>query len=139
MSDRKNTNEKGSISNEDILLAINSFKIEISETIDDVLSAINSFSTRVDERMDVLDGDTKDVNNDISEMRTDLNKVQSQMVTKDYLDKRVSEMKGESISLVRKEDAKLATTIELLKKKEILSEQEQNVLLRMEPFPKLIP
>jgi len=111
-----------------------SFKKEVLGAIEDVLVAVNSFSTRVDEQFESVDSRLGALEGDLSEVKKQL----TQMVTKDYLDKRVSEMNGESISLVRKEDAKLFSTIELLNKKDIISEEEKNVLLKMELFPKVV-
>ena len=98
---------------------------------------MNDTSSTTDKRFDKIDERMDDIEGDVSDVKKQLTQVTERDY--DYLDKRVSETKGESISLVRKEDSKLATTIELLKKKDVISEQEQNVLLRMEPFPKLIP
>ena len=114
-------------------------KQEVLGAIEDVLIAVNALSTKMDADVEGLKNEMGEMKKEIGVMRTDLNYVQSQMVTKDYLDKRVSEIRGESIPLVRKEDEKLSATIGLLCNKDVISKEEQKVLLKMEPFPKLVP
>jgi hypothetical protein len=69
--------------------------------------------------------------------KVELEHVENQMITKDYLDDKLEEHHGNMIILMRKGDAKLFRLVELLKEKNVLNDEEVKSLLSMEPFPKL--
>lgn len=82
----------------------------------EILEAINEFSSKVDERFD---------------------KIEATMVTKDYLDEKLADLRGDLVVLVRKEDTKVGKLIEVLKRRKVISEDETKEILSMEPFAKL--
>lgn len=77
---------------------------------------------------------TKD---DLASLQKQIDHVENQMVTKDYLDDKLAKHHGDIVVLMRKEDVKLLRLVELLKEKNVLNEAEAKELLAMEPFPKL--
>ncbi len=87
----------------------------------EILEAINDFSTHVDDRFDGVE--------------SRLNKVESTMVTKDYLDEKLSDLRGDLVVLVRKEDRKLAATLEILVERSVITEDDARRILELEPFP----
>ncbi len=92
-------------------------------TNQDIIEAIGEFSNRVDGRFDKI------------EQR--LNRVESTMVTKEYLDEKMADQRGDLTILMRKEDTKVRALTELLCQKKIITPEEQKRLLGMEPFPQL--
>ena len=82
-------------------------------TIQDVLNAINNFAGYVEERF---------------------TKIEETMVTKDYLDEKLADFRGDMVVLVRKEDTKLTSLISLLAHKNVLSKTEERQISNMEPF-----
>ncbi|MFH2136349.1 MAG: hypothetical protein ABII19_01790 [Patescibacteria group bacterium] len=74
----------------------------------------------------------------LEQVKSDLEHVENQMVTKDYLDTKLVEHYGNIVVLMRKGDGKLLRLVELLKEKNVLSDEEVKSLLVMEPFPKLV-
>ena len=89
----------------------------------EILGAINEFSSRVDERLDKLEGK--------------VDKIEATMVTKDYLDEKMADLRGDLVVLMRKEDTKVVKLIEILKRRKIITEIEEKEILSMEPFAKL--
>jgi len=79
---------------------------------------------RIDERFDSID--------------KRLNKIEATMVTKDYLDDKLADLRGDLVVLMRKEDKKLQTLVDVLLKRKVISEKEKNHILSMEPFPQLL-
>lgn len=67
--------------------------------------------------------------------KEDIEELKAQMVTKDYLDEKLSDLRGDLVVSMRKEDRKVRRLIELLRDKKILGEPEVGELLSMEPFP----
>jgi hypothetical protein len=59
------------------------------------------------------------------------------MVTKDYLDDKLADLRGDIVVLMRKEDKKLRALIEVLQKRKVISEDEVRQILSLEPFPQL--
>jgi hypothetical protein len=93
-------------------------------TSKDILEAINSFFNDVERRFESID------------RRFD--KIEAVMVTKDYLDEKLADLREDMVVLTRKEDMKLLTLIKILKEKNLISSDEEKRLLKMEPFPQLI-
>ncbi|MFA6306229.1 MAG: hypothetical protein WCV70_00330 [Patescibacteria group bacterium] len=89
----------------------------------EILEAINEFSTRVDERFDRLEGR--------------VGKIEATMVTKDYLDDKLGDLRGDLVVLMRKEDTKMIKLVEILKRRAVITEAEEKEILSMEPFAKL--
>ena len=89
----------------------------------EILGAINEFSSRVDERLDKLEGK--------------VDKIEATMVTKDYLDEKMADLRGDLVVLMRKEDTKAVKLIEILKRRKVITEIEEKEILSMEPFAKL--
>ena len=92
-------------------------------TIYEVLSAVNEFATNVEGRFNKID--------------KRLTKIESTMVTKEYLDEKLSDLRGDLTILIRKEDTKLKTVIDILFEKKIFTEADKKRVLTLEPFPQL--
>ncbi|MFH0794292.1 MAG: hypothetical protein V2A74_09710 [bacterium] len=107
-------------------------------TNNEILEAINEFSTKVDGRFDKVDERLGIVEKDVSSLKTDVGYLKSNMVTKDHLDEKLTELKGEIILIIRKEDLKLTSLVELLRKNEAVTTDGQRQILSMEPFPQLL-
>jgi len=79
----------------------------------------------------------QNVNPALDALQGQINHIQNQMVTKDYLDEKLLDLRGDLVISMRKEDVKLSRLVELLKAKAVLNEDEAKEILSMEPFPKL--
>ncbi len=84
----------------------------------EILEAINEFSNKTDERF---------------------SKIEVTMVTKDYLDDKLSDLRGDLVVLMRKEDNKMVRLIDILKKRKVITETDEKEILSLEPFAKLYP
>jgi predicted transcriptional regulator YheO len=65
-------------------------------------------------------------------------RVEAVMVTKDYLDEKLADLRGDLVVLMRKEDRKVEQIIQKLKEKRIFSDRDAQEILAMEPFPKSV-
>lgn len=74
----------------------------------------------------------------LDEIHVKLNRIESEMVTKDFLTEKMSDMKGDLVILMRKEDHKVVRLVEVLKAKQVLAPEEAREILGMEPFPQLV-
>lgn len=100
-------------------------------TIDDVLVAVNKFATDTEQRFQKIEGVT-------TQLQKDVTQIKASMVTKDYLDIKLADLKGDIISTLRKEDIKLATLVDKLTEKKVLSQADAKQILTLEPFPQLM-
>jgi len=71
-----------------------------SATINDVLEVVNTFADETHREFSNIKGE-------ISEIKGKMTKV----VTKDYLDEKMSDLRGDLVVMTRKEDTKLKTLV----------------------------
>ncbi|MFA6042983.1 MAG: hypothetical protein WCV85_03495 [Patescibacteria group bacterium] len=107
-------------------------------SIDDVLEAVHALSVYVDKRFDTLearfDGRINGLDTRFSGVEKRLMSVGSQMVTKDYLDGKLADLRGDLTLLTRKEDSKLLAIVDLLYGKRIMTKTERQQIMALEPF-----
>jgi hypothetical protein len=99
----------------------------VKEGTDDVAIAVNKGFDESEGKM----------NDRFDEVERRLTKVEANMVTRDYLDDKMTDLRGDLVVLMRKEDNKLKTLIDILKEKRVISSDDEKRILAMEPFPEL--
>lgn len=111
-------------------------------TLQDVLDAVNESSTAIENRLQKIEGDISGVKSDVTSLKSDvtslksdLTSIKSSMVTKDYLDDKIADLKGDLVLLMRKEDTKLRALVEVSQKRKIITEDDVKQILSMDPFP----
>jgi len=102
----------------------------IEESQSEILEAINNFANNTEQRF-------QNIESDLSTVKSNLSTVKSTMVTKDYLDDKLTDLRGDLVIVLRKEDTKLKTLMNVLKNKNIISEEEVKIINALEPFPQL--
>ena len=76
----------------------------------------------------------QNINPQLDDMRSDIASIKATMVTKDYLDEKMADLRGDLVVMVRKEDTKLRELVTILKEKSVLQEPDVKRILAMEPF-----
>ena len=74
---------------------------------------------------------------DITTMKSDIVNIKSTMVTKDYLDDKLSDLRGDLTLLMRKEDTKVAMLVKILRARDVITEDDKQQIFAMEPFPQM--
>jgi hypothetical protein len=142
----------------DIIRLVYYFYMEEETTKNEILGAINEFATKTEERFQKIDNnlnvlkddvrilkddvhvlkdDVRVLKDDVIVLKDDVGTLNSQMVTKAYLDDKNANLRGDIITVVRKGDTKTVALMRILRKKNILTDDDMNDLLAMEPFPDL--
>jgi len=110
----------------------------------EILEAINEFSTHVDQQHESLKSEIGDIKSEIGGIKSEIGDIKKEvgsikalMVTKDYLDEKLADLRGDLVVLMRKEDTKVVKLIEILKRRKVITEIEEKEILSMEPFAKL--
>ncbi len=134
----QNNNKKTTLN--DVLSSVNTLSEKVntlskkvntlSETVNDLAEAVNIFATKTEERFDKLEDSLDGVEGEIGSIK-------SQMVTKDYLDRKMAEQRGDMMILLRKEDTKVKTVVEILADKKVFTPEDKNKVMGMEPFAQL--
>ncbi|MBI2099218.1 hypothetical protein HYT45_02250 [Candidatus Uhrbacteria bacterium] len=113
-------------------------------TTNEVLEAINTLSTHIDERFTRVENDITGIKGDITGIKGDITgikgeiiEIKATMVTKDYLDDKLADLRGDLVVLMRKEDKKVQSLVELLHSKKVISEEEAKRILSMDLFPQV--
>ncbi len=101
---------------------------EVAKVIED------NVNPQIDGLRKQMDG----IHNQMKEMRTDITKIQATMVTKDYLDEKLGDLRGDMVVLMRKEDSKLRSLVNILRSKNMLNDDDVKQLFTMEPFAQLM-
>ncbi len=99
----------------------------------EILSAINAFSTNVNERFEKIDERFEKIDERFEKAEGKM----TTLVTKDYLDEKMADLRGDLVVLMRKEDTKLLKLVDILKNRKVISESEEKQILSLEPFSKL--
>lgn len=112
-------------------------------TIGDVLEAINEFSTNVDKRFDTLETRvtrieetmvTKDdLRYEVDRLDSKIGKLRSDLI--DYIADQNMNLRGDIIQVVRGEDRKVVSLVQLLVQKSLITKKEAEGIVAMQPFP----
>ena len=71
-------------------------------TIGDVREAVNTLSTHVDGQFRRVDEQLREIKGDITQLKGDVTQMKATMVTKDYLDDKLADLRGDLVVLMRK-------------------------------------
>ena len=111
----------------------------------EILETINTYAQRMEKRLQniesnigTLKSDVGTLKSDVGTLKSDVGYLTSNMVTKDYLDEKLADLRGDFVVLTRKEDQKLKQLVEILRSKNVLDDSEVKKLFTMEPFPQLM-
>src|SRR3989344_4755544 len=112
-----------------------------SATADDVLAAVNTFADETHQEFSNIKGEISGIKGEISGIKGEISGIKGEiisikatMVTKDYLDEKMSDLRGDLVVMMRKEDTKLKTLVGVLKEKSVLDSNDVKRIYSMEPF-----
>ena len=97
---------------------------EGQSTLQDLMEVINNFATRVQ-------GEFTEIHTDIANIKGQL---ATRVVTKDYLDEKLLDLKGELFSRTKKEDRQFTTLVNILTTKKILTKTEKRRIGELSPL-----
>lgn len=95
------------------------------QTLQDILETVNFIK------------DNAVTKSEFSDLKKDVTSIQATIVTKDYLDDKLADLRGDLVILMRKEDTKLKTLVEILRERGVIGKVETERIFGMEPFPQL--
>jgi len=100
---------------------------KMDNKIDDLITITKNSFEEQDKRIDKK----------FAEQDKKINSLKQTMVTKDYLDEKLSDLRGDLVVLTRKEDTKIKTLVNILSRNNTISEKDKEEIMAMEPFPEI--
>ena len=117
--------------------------MQYDPTNQDILDAINDFASHVDGELSGLKSDVSGLKtnvsglkSDVSCLKSDIATIKATMVTKSYLDDKLADLRGDLVSLVRKEDDKVNALIKVAVDEGVVSRDAAQEVLVKGPFTK---
>lgn len=101
----------------------------------DILDAIGAFAEQVDLKFEQIDRRFDKVEAEIGSMKSEIGMIKATMVTKSYLDDKLADLKGDMVSMLRKEDQKVNRLLGILAEKRLLAPSEVQDVLSFRLFP----
>ena len=85
----------------------------------------------------VTSGEFNGLRGEFNGLVGEVQKIKAEMVTKDYLDDKLADLRGDLVVLTRKEDGKVKELVKILQSKKVLNKSEVKRIFSMPPFPEL--
>ena len=107
---------------------------ETDQKFDEALEVINVFADRTESRFSKIDERFSRLDEKFSKFDKRLTRVEASMVTKSYLDEKMSDLRGDLVVLMRKGDVKFKALVGVLHGKKVISQTDVKKIYSMEPF-----
>lgn len=126
----------------EIMQAIQSLGVRVEEKLDtakqefdDFTVTVGEFVERTEEQFKEIRGELKGVQNVLKDHGQRLNSIESNMVTKDHLDRKLADLRADLVMLARKGNKKLEIFVGELVDEGRMSKEAASRILSLEPFP----
>ena len=93
----------------------------VSQSTQEICEMIQFYASHVDARF--------------NEQDKRFDRIEATMVTKDYLDKKIAEVRGDYTIMIRKEDTKVNRVVTTLARSKVITKKSAEQLRSMGPFP----
>ena len=122
----------------DVIEVIYELSSHIDQRFSDVdqrFSGLDKKIISIDKRFDKLEERLNKLESRFDKLEERVVRIEATMVTKEYLDDKLADLRGDIVLLVRKEDKKLGAVVQELVDQKITTQKTANKILAMEPFP----
>ncbi|MFH1089606.1 MAG: hypothetical protein V1716_04245 [Candidatus Uhrbacteria bacterium] len=124
-------------SSQDILEAINDSFSEFEGKIVTKFNSIDQKFNSIEQRLNSIDRRFDSIEQRMA-TKADLAAMETRLVTKSYLDDKLSTLRGDLLEVIQKEDHKLGSLVNKLANHKVLPVKEVREILAMEPFAKTL-
>ena len=97
------------------------------DAVDHRLGSVEHRLGSVEHRLDKIE-------DEIVDMKSEMTSMKAVMVTKEYLDDKLADLRGDILTVIRKEDSRLSTLVAILNTKKVLNEEDVSLLQRLRPL-----
>ncbi len=106
----------------------------LTTQVEGIALFLQQFSTATEKRFDRLETEVAIIKEEVGSLRVRVTTIESEMVTKEYLDYKFMEIRDDFTSKGRREDQKVNTLIHLLCDKRVITKQEMKRIAALEPY-----
>lgn len=107
---------------------------KVESQFTEALEAVHLLSEQMEQRFTQVDERFEQVDLRFQSLESKVTGVESQMVTKTYLDDKLADLRGDLTLLTRQEDQKLLSLVELLFGKRLMTKEERQHIMALQPF-----
>jgi archaellum component FlaC len=121
----------------DVLTAINTFSAQVDNRFERVEKRLDGVEKRLDgveKRLDGVEKRLDNVENRLDRVEDRIDQIEGTMVTKEYLDNALIDVRADFISHIKAKDKKVDTLIDILREKKVITSQESKKILAAESF-----
>jgi len=93
---------------------------QVDKQFEQVFTVMHEYAMSVDVRFD--------------KVHEELNRMKNDMVTKEYLDNKLADLRGDMVVLTRKENEKFNALVEILTMRKAITAEDADKVLKMQPF-----
>jgi hypothetical protein len=119
------TDMKKEPTNQDILDVLQSF----AGSVDDRFAKIDKKFEQIDKRFEQIDASFEQIDSRFVQIDKRFDRIEATMVTKEYLDDKLFEVRGEIVNLGRKQDRKMEIVVSELVKRKIFDDATAHRIL----------
>ncbi len=105
-------------------------------TNQEILEAVNASSHRVEERLRGIEQRLSTVESDVKDMRSSIHELNNTVVTKDYLNQKITEVIDNQNPKILDTNNKIAALATTLRHSGVLPEADARRIVSMEPYPR---
>jgi|SRR3989344_5004521 len=108
-----------------------------SATLDDIYEVVTFIKDNVPTREEVITKEEAVTKEEFNGLKSEVDQIKAttvNMVTKDYLDDKLSDLRGDLVVMLRKGDTKLKVLAEMLHDKKVLNRTDVKRIYSLEPF-----
>jgi len=108
----------------------------IDQRFDEVFEVVNFIKDNAVTKAEFNDVKTEvgSLKTEVGSLKEDVDGIKIRMVTKDYLDDKLADLRGDLVVMTRKGDNKLLTLVDVLRGKKVLNNKDVKRILALEPF-----
>ncbi len=111
---------------------IDGVETSLNDAVDVLARQING----IDGRLDGIDGRLDGIDGQLDSIDGRLTKVEATMVTKNYLDDKMADLRGDIMQVIGMENDKVLMVVDVLHDKKLVTVAERQTVRLMKPFPK---
>jgi len=110
---------------------------QVDKRFEQVFTVMHEYAMGVDERFDKVEGRLGNVEGRLGSVAGELIHVKNQMVTKDYLDNKLADLRGDMGARMRKGNDKFNSLVETLALHKAIPAAEADKILKTQPFARV--
>ena len=108
---------------------------QTKKEFENLTQVVKTSFDEVDKKIVKLEGEIKGVKQDIKEVKGEVKTIKSTMLTKGYLDNKLADLEGSTVTRQKKQDKKVNTLVSILRERDLITDMDVERLKEFKIFP----